>query len=529
MDDSEGNSTSFAPYASVEQDDDAWQEILKLTDKSWLKRFRSLEELTAFLGESPVLSKFGLVVKIRYDKIKKRLILDSAQSGVSKVASKLERIILPRILDAAIDVLHLLAAGHEVEIMVLDFADAFWLLPLAPEERRWFTSKIRGNFFVFLRNAQGSRNAPLGWGRLAALLGRAIQSMFRKDQLRIETYTDDPFVAVGGTKRQRDRMLAITILFWRCMGLPLSWHKGSRGTHAVWIGGEFQVNSQEPRGVTVKIKQEIFDDSEKLVNDLLDKNVLSVKELRTATGKLSHISNLLVPWRPFMRSLYGALYDDTPNGCPPNCRWTRQISPALRWFRSFFRSSGGFIQREFRLDAFQKVGTSIEIVLDASPWGLAGILYVDYIAVEFFSDAISELDTTLFGHDIGSADGQQTWESLAALIAMRLWVTHWNKRSVLLRVRGDSVAMLTLVINMRPKSAAMALIGQELALTIASSTFIPIVSEHIPGIANVAADHLSRWHQPGAPQLLPEGLRDAHFRQVPRRSKDYYLTLNDET
>jgi len=89
--------------------------------------------------------------------------------------------------------------------------------------------------------------------------------------------------------------------------------------------------------------------------------------------------------------------------------------------------------------------------------------------------------------------------------------------------------MLTLVINMRPKSAAMALIGQELALTIASSTFIPIVSEHIPGIANVAADHLSRWHQPGAPQLLPEGLRDAHFRQVPRRSKDYYLTLNDET
>jgi len=514
----------FTPYSSVEEDDDAWKEILRLTDKKWLKQFSTLDELRTYLGEDPVLSRFGLIIKIRYDKVKKRLILDSKQSGVSQNASKLERVILPRILDAALDILAVQSAGDEVEVMVLDFSDAFWLLPLAPEERKWFTSRIRGSFFVFLRNAQGSRNAPLGWGRLAALIGRATQSMFDKNRLRLEIYTDDPIVAVGGNKKQRDRCLAIVILLWRCFGFPLSWHKSSRGKLASWIGADYKI-LENPVGVSVRIKQDTFDDAREMVNEMLTKNVVSLKELRTATGKLSNISNLLMTWRPFMKPLYAALYDATPVGCPVNCRWTRQFKPSLEWFRTFFVSSGGFVEREFRLDAFRGTGTKIQFVLDASPWGIAGILYVNDVATEFFSDALDNLDEILFEHPIGSACGQQVWESLAALVAIRVWLPYWDKKKAVMHVRGDSVAMLTLVVNMRPKSKALVLLGQELAITMASSSFIPTVAEHIPGIANVAADKLSRWFQPGTPQELPLGLEDVPFIKVPRRNKDYYVTL----
>jgi len=515
---------NFSTYATVEEDDDAWAEIQRLTGKNWLKEFPTLKAVSHYLGEDPVMSKFGLIVKVRFDKVKKRLILDSKASGVSKVASKLERVILPRLLDAAYDLLMLLATGKEVEIFVLDFEDAFWILPLAANERKWFVSRVRGRYFVFLRNAQGSRNAPLGWGRLAALVGRLTQSVFMKDEVRIEIYTDDPFISIAGNATQRRRIVAVIVLIWRALGFPLSWRKGSLGRKATWIGGEFAVTS-EPKGVTVKIKQELFDEARTMVKQFRSTNVIPTKQLRSATGKLANIANLLVAWRPFMGQLYAAIYDPSDSGAPINCIWAKQIRRSLDWFDTFFGASGGFIQRDFLLSAFMKVDSDIEFVLDASPWGLAGICYINGVALEYFSEALTGLDVTLFRHPIGEASGQQVWESLAALVALRLWRPLWNKSNTHIRVRGDSVAMLTLVVNMRPSSPQLSIIGQELALEFASATFVPVISEHIPGIANVAADKLSRWQQPNVPHELPEGLDSALRKFPPGRDRNYYLTL----
>ena len=57
-----------------------------------------------------------------------------------------------------------------------------------------------------------------------------------------------------------------------------------------------------------------------------------------------------------------------------------------------------------------------------------------------------------FGFELGDPAGKQVWESLAALVAVRLWKAHWQQRRVCLTVRGDSVEMLTLVVNMRPRT-----------------------------------------------------------------------------
>ena len=136
---------------------------------------------------------------------------------------------------------------------MLDFADAFWLLPLAPDERRWFTSKLRGKYHTFLRNAQGSRNAPLGWERVAALLARLTQGMFSTDEVLMEVYTDDPCIVVGGWKDARNEYLCLIILAWMVLGLPLSWRKGLRGTAVTWVGGEFAIH-YAPARLVVKIK-----------------------------------------------------------------------------------------------------------------------------------------------------------------------------------------------------------------------------------------------------------------------------------
>ena len=146
----------------MEADDDGWVEVQRLVERGWIRQFESYSELRAFLGKDLVLRKFGLITKIKGDTVKNRFISDAKASGISAVASKRERVILPRFLGTVRSTLEMLAQCREAELCVLDFADAFWLLPLVPEERRWFTGKLRGKYFVFLRNAQGSRNAPLG-------------------------------------------------------------------------------------------------------------------------------------------------------------------------------------------------------------------------------------------------------------------------------------------------------------------------------------------------------------------------------
>lgn len=519
----------FLPYSSVEADDDAWAQVQALVNRGWLLEFNTLKELKDFLGTEPVLSKFGLVIKERAGVVRKRLILDAKASGISEVASKKERILLPRILDVAHNVLNLQAVGPEdVELFILDFSDAFWLLPLPPEERKWFTSSLRGKYFAFLRNAQGSRNAPLGWGRLAALLGRLTQSTFSQHEALTEIYTDDPCICLRGDKPQRDKVIAMTCILWLSLGFPLAWAKGCRGPKADWIGATFAVANHTKyadRGVTVKIKDDLFAAAQELLAEVLQTNVVAKKRLRQLIGKLSNIANLLLPWRPFLRPLYGALYGED-SSAPQNCVWTKAIIEPLRWFGHFFQASGGLIERRFLLACYLDSSTHVTMVIDASPWGIAGILVVDGHAQEYFSDPLCDHDVEIFSHAIGSPDGQQVWESLAALVALRLWQEKWQLHRVRLTVRGDNVTMLTLIVNLRPRSAALALIGQELALTFCEFSFVPVVAAHLPGVANVAADSLSRESQPGRDKKVTiDYLLSARRRHVPPRLASYYASL----
>ena len=90
------------------------------------------------------------------------------------------------------------------------------------------------------------------------------------------------------------------------------------------------------------------------------------------------------------------------------------------------------------------------------------------------------------------------------------------------------MTMLSLVVNLRPSTPHLALLGRELALVYAQAVFVPIIGAHIPGVANVTADHLSRQAQPGSPPRLGPVLGGARRRDVPLRDRNWYLTLNAE-
>ena len=100
---------TFRNYDSVELDASAWPEILKFVEKGFIKTFDTEAACRQFLhGAHPVLSKLGLIIRVRVDSTKKRIILDCKRSGITAGSIRSERVILPMLTDLVDDLLTLM-------------------------------------------------------------------------------------------------------------------------------------------------------------------------------------------------------------------------------------------------------------------------------------------------------------------------------------------------------------------------------------------------------------------------------------
>ena len=224
---------------------------------------------------------------------------------------------------------------------------------------------------------------------------------------------------------------------------------------------------------------------------------------------------------------YAAIHSPAA-GAPRDCRWVRQIEVPLAWITAFLSKHSGNLERRFLLDAYLRRGAKLQITTDASPWGLGAVLTVNEEIVSFFASPITSTDREILslGTQASSSD-QQAAEALAILVALREWAPRWLNKRVMLSLRTDNVAALTTLVKLQPHSNTLGLIARELALDIAASAFNPDEVMHIPGLANKAADHLSRICDPSASSALPSyllphqehlcGLRDRKWwRSLPR-------------
>jgi hypothetical protein len=181
------------------------------------------------------------------------------------------------------------------------------------------------------------------------------------------------------------------------------------------------------------------------------------------------------------------------------------------------------VERLYESEAYFNIGDKIDIDLDASPWGLGGILRINGKFESYFTDALTEEDLSKYGFARGDCKGQQTWECLAVLVALRLWFSHWEHKRVCLRIRSDSTTALQLLLTLRASGRGPVLIGKELALDLARGSYRPNVSQHLPGVANAGPDALSRLTQPGAGKIIPSYLAGVQQAHPPFRGPAYYL------
>ena len=247
---------------------------------------------------------------------------------------------------------------------------------------------------------------------------------------------------------------------------------------------------------------------------MLSCNVVTLKDLRSFAGKLMNIASLLVVWRPFLSQIWGALSSNNASHAPLNCVWTKQFKLSLLWMHEFLAGSQPYISRTFNYWEYYGPTQKITITTDASPFGIGGWLEIDGKIVSYFAGQIYDFDCEVLERPWGECISQQVFEALALLVAFRLWFCRLQHLRSYLSVRTDNRGALAVVSSLKGSGSALTLVARELALDLASCTYFPHVLEHLPGVANVIADVLSRkfdpnkknWALPTCLEHLPESV-----------------------
>eukprot|EP00435_Cladocopium_sp_Y103_P021519 s4006_g5.t1 len=499
---------SFSNYTGVEEDSEAFEALESYYEKGFMLKFRSLGDVERHLGCKPTLSKLGCIKKMKYNPdtdqytYKARIILDCKRSGVSKRAQRTHKSMLPRATDAVLSVLHLMAQkrpGQEIQLFIADIVDAFWLVPLHVSERRYFCAYLRGHYYLFTRTAQVSRMAPLTFAAIMSVASRWIQSL--SDEYAMQVYVDDPLVAILAEPQRIKRLACVIASAWMIMGFPLAFHKATLAPQLVWIGVQLEVKVDS---VVAEIPESKVSELIKLLRDTLRSNLVSIKSLRSLTGKLTSVASVIQVWRPFVQQLYKAMHvQDTR--APKGCVWVKQIQHTIAWLLT--------------------LGPVVVITWDASPYGMGGTLQISGTFVSFFAIPITKEDQDILQTEAGDCRGQQVWEALAGLVALRAWSPHWQHFPVVLQVRNDNVGALTLFSTLKGGSPALSLIAREFALDLGKATCRPALVQHLPGITNKTCDALSRRYDPHFTFELPRCLLHAKPILPPARDKAWWRSL----
>ena len=136
---------------------------------------------------------------------------------------------------------------------------------------------------------------------------------------------------------------------------------------------------------------------------------------------------------------------------------------------------------------------------------------------------ITEYDQWYLDTWAGSHLGQQVWEALIILIALRHWAWVWRHKRVSLTIKTDNMTALTMVSALKSSGPALGNIARGMALDLAHSESAPDMVRHTPGVMNKTPDTLSRFFDPSFKFVFPPVLKDAIQVYLAQRDGSWWL------
>ena len=471
-------------------------------------------------------------MKNRLGKKKSRIIWDLRESGVNRKCDQSERIVLPRLLDLVHSCLKLMREGKRPILAAADIEDAFHNVP-AGQDRRYTVALApmedgKPCYVVYKVLVFGSRSSPTIWGRFAAFMGRTMSAVIPEAEGQV--YVDDPVWVVPTEGGYSPEQVMTKIYLWAAiMGYPLKLPKSVAGSRIKWIGAEIEIDNTENK-VIVSIPEDKVSSLVATCEEFLKKPVIGTRALRSFAGSLAFVAGLVPLLRPFLSPLWAALScDATDDGQPrpkstkPRSRvagklvHTKRIANSLVWIAGLLREEHGHrLVREFWAD---EVTSNLEVVTDASPWGMGGVLYENKKPLRWFATHLTPELLMKFGASTGDSGFNTLWEAVALLIACRLWLGR-TIRGFGVRLRSDNVGALRTFFKLAAGSSNLNVVAREVALDLALKNYRLTELSHIPGITNVTSDALSRLWSPD-PKPFPN-LGSATKDVVPNMGTDFW-------
>eukprot|EP00435_Cladocopium_sp_Y103_P040399 s39_g11.t1 len=514
----------FEDWSNWPSADEEHDSLVKLVREAEAKGFcqvtPDLGEVQRNLGGSPVLNKLGVIVKLQgenQDK-KARIIWDLRESKVNEKCNPAERVTLPRLLDVVADGLKAVRSEGQLTWVAVDIKDAFHNIPAGADRRYTVASAPMEDgekmYIVYNVLVFGAKSSPTIWGRYAALLGRILACTVPENKTHI--YVDDPILCIPATGQEAVHLLSLSLLCMRIFGYPLKLSKAAAGETVKWIGAQLTVGlDTDGRFIKVNIPQ---DKVEKLLAEagrMLKAPVVGTKQLQSFAGGMAFVAGLVPVLRPFLSPLWAALAKVTAHDSGPKTLGSRaagklihvkRIAHSLNWIKALLQNEHGDLERRFDVDIKDD---GWEIITDACPWGMGGVLYHNKAPKRWYSSPLPPEVLEKFGATAGDPGFNTAWEALALLVALRLWLTRCP-RTLAVRVKSDNVGALRMLLKLTSQSGSMAVIAREIALDIAAKNYQLNELHHVPGVTNVVADALSRLWAPH-PEPFPflgEAVRD---------------------
>ena len=317
--------------------------------------------------------------------------------------------------------------------------------------------------------------------------------------------------------------MAAVALFWLSVGLTPSWKKKQIGHEVRWIGVGLSLTIHE---VVIYMTKDFVDKLLAALEPMLTMTAIPLRDIRKLTGGLAWLSGVVLWIRAFVAPLWAAIAETARWEGPPELATVgqRQVRHALRWLRLFLTE-----QRDSLTKKIPTVPRAIEymvqIVTDACPWGLGGVLLVNQLPVTWFATEVNGVDERVLGIRKGDCAGQAALEALALLVGLREWAAHWKEEPTQILARSDSLAALGSLLKVSSSAANLNVIMQELALDISDGTYEVELVGHIPAALNGWADSLSRlWAPPPETKVVPAALLVVPRTEVAARNSTWWRT-----
>ena len=483
------------------------EELSKERDKGFLVWSPEKQILQQEVGKL-ILSRVGAVVTTKHGHVKTRLIHDLRRSRVNGMTQVPERVILPRLIDAAESACAVMREAGAADMVVMDFSDAFKHVPITHNERRFMAgqAKLDGQegYFYYRVLLFGAVAGPLLWGRVAAWLMRASAGVSAGEPLQLQCFVDDPILVVGGQEVQKIRAVARVFLLWSALNFQLAWAKAQSGPEVEWIGAKLKLKYQEGKPYAVEIT---IDDKkiEKLANGARELQAPWIRreKVKEYAGLCSWAGSVVPSLKPYVQMLW-ATASAKPAGSESKT-WCagQRVALATTWILAMLCRRSQMLRRLFLV---HQPDTTVIIVFDASLTG-GGATLLDSSGddiTDFIVTCWDDWDHATLCAEEGNPRHQAEWETYMLLLACATWLPKIHHSSRLL-FRGDAKGILQSVLARRARNPRINLIVAEIQLTLSISEHL-VEAEHIWSEKNEVCDALSRR---GEGQAFPAEVQGA--------------------